>query len=94
MTHAFTPLSQDRAARLQARLLQELTAGHVLWPVRHALRVVGAAGANVLLVETPDAAHPFAVVHLSWAVPGLFRDADPSQPTTEWLCTPPVWADA
>ncbi len=89
MTDRFTKVTGDRATRLEARLRQELVAGHVLWPLRQALRVVGAAGGQVLLVETADAAHPFAIVRLSWAVPGLFRDADPSKPETEFLGTLP-----
>lgn len=94
MTERFTRLQEPQATRLQSRLLQELTAGHVLWPLRHALRVQGAADGQVLLVETGDAARPFAVVRLSWAVPGLFRDRDTTKPETEFLAQAPGMEDS
>ena len=85
----FTAVTAPKSERLLARLRQEITAGHVLWPYRQTLAVLGAADGTVLLVETADAARPFAVVQLDWAVPGLFRDADPRKPETTFLADAP-----
>ena len=88
---AFGPINDTTKARLMARLRQELHAQHALWPMRDGLEILGAGQSSPddLLLVTGDAAHPFAAVHLTWALPGLFRAKDPSEPYTTLY---PDWA--
>jgi len=78
----FGPVNTETESRLMARLHQELHAQHALWPMRDGLELLGAGNATPddLLLATGDAAQPFATVHLSWALPGLFRAKNPKEP--------------